>query len=57
MRIRNVNPMGEVEVVALGHRIVAAGEVIDVPDAAALLLLDQIGNWAPEPDPTNQTEV
>lgn len=56
MRIRNTNPLGDVEVVAL-QRVVDRGEVIDVPDDVAALLLDQVGNWEPEtasvaPDPT-----
>ena len=52
MRIRNLNPIGEVEVPSLG-RVVAAGEVIDVPDEVGAALLDQPMNWAAVP--TNDT--
>lgn len=50
MLIRNINPLGEVEVPLL-RRIVAAGEVIDVPDEVGAALLDQPMNWIAA-DPT-----
>ena len=48
MLIRNVNPLGEVDVPLLG-RIVAADEVVEVSDEDAAQLLPQASNWAAEP--------
>ena len=44
--IRNVSPLGDLDVPLLG-RIVTAGEEIDVPKAAAELLLAQPDNFQP----------
>lgn len=49
MLIRNVNPLGEVEVPLL-RRIVAAGEVVEVSDEDAAQLLPQTINWEPADD-------
>ena len=55
MRIRNLNPIGEVEVPSLG-RVVAAGETVEVSDEVGAALLDQPMNWAPaDPAPTAPT--
>lgn len=43
-RIRNVNPLGEVEVPLLG-RVLGAGEVVEVTDEQAAVLLAQVGNY------------
>jgi len=49
VRIKNVSPLGDLDVPAL-RRIVAAGEVVDVDDDdLAANLLDQPANWAPAP--------
>ncbi len=44
--IRNVSPLGDLDVPLLG-RILAAGEEVDVPKAAAVLLLEQPDNFQP----------
>ena len=44
MLIQNVNPMGDVEVPALG-KVVKAKEIVEVPDEIATGLLEQVGNW------------
>lgn len=44
MLIKNVNPLGDVEVPAL-RKVVSAGEVIEVSDEIATALLEQVGNW------------
>ncbi len=44
MRIRNINPLGAVDVPLLG-RIVEAGDLVEVTDEQAELLLDQPTNW------------
>ncbi len=49
MLIRNVSPVGDLDVPDL-RRIVAAGEVIDVPDELGAALLDQPANWAAAPE-------
>lgn len=48
--IRNVNPIGEVDVPLL-RRIVGRGEAVDVTDAQAEHLLLQVGNWQPVETP------
>lgn len=45
-RIRNVNPIGAVDVPLLG-RIVDRDEDIEVPADVAEALLQQTGNWSP----------
>lgn len=40
-RIKNVSPLGELEVVDLHNRVVKFGEVVEVPDALADALLAQ----------------
>ena len=44
--IRNVSPLGDLDVPLLG-RILAAGEEVDVPKAAAVRLLDQPDKFQP----------
>lgn len=43
-QIRNVSPLGEVEIPLLG-RVVGAGEVVEVTDEQAAVLLEQVGNY------------
>ena len=45
MLIRNINPLGEVDVPLL-DRTVAAGEAVEVSDEDAAQLLPQTPNWA-----------
>ena len=45
MEIRNINPLGEVEDLALGV-VVKAGEVVDVPDEVAVERVST-GNYEP----------
>jgi len=42
VKVRNVNPLGAVEVFG---RLVEAGEVFDVPEAQAARLLEQHDNY------------
>ena len=42
MKVRNINPLGAVEVFG---RLVEAGEVFDVPEAQASRLLEQPDNY------------
>ncbi len=60
MKIRNINPLGEVDVPVLG-RLVDAGEVITVRKRLGLELLEQAGNWEPadedEGDATTDDEA
>ncbi len=46
--LRNVNPLGAVDVPLLG-RTLAAGEVFEVPDSVAEQLLAQVGNYEKSP--------
>lgn len=50
MKIRNVSPYGDLDVVALG-RVVKRDEVIDIPAPIARALLGQVDNWQPVPPP------
>jgi len=45
MKIKNINPLGDVRVAALGMQLVKVGEVVDVPDEVAALLVIQTLNW------------
>jgi len=45
VKIRNINPAGAVYVAALDMRLVGAGEVVDVTEEVAALLLIQTSNW------------
>ena len=45
-RLRNTNPLGAVEIPALGLEL-TAGEEFDCPDDVAEQLLEQVGNYAP----------
>lgn len=47
MKIKNVSPLGDLDVPLLGNRVVKAGEEIDVSDAHAKRLLLQPDNWQP----------
>lgn len=40
MKFKNVSPLGDLEVPVL-RRVVAAGEVFDVPESVGVLLKDQ----------------
>lgn len=44
MKLRNVNPLGEVDVPLLG-RVLAAGEEFEVSDETGAHLLEQVGNY------------
>jgi hypothetical protein len=44
MRLRNINPLGAVEVPLLG-RVLEAGEEFDIDDEQGAALLDQVGNY------------
>lgn len=44
MRLRNINPLGDVDFPLLG-RTIERGEVFDVPDELGERLLDQQGNY------------
>ena len=46
MKIVHVNPQGGGQVAALGGRFVGRGEVVDVPEDVAALLLIQPANWS-----------
>lgn len=46
MKVKNVSPLGDLVVPALGITV-AAGQTADVPEAAALSLLEQPANWQP----------
>lgn len=48
MKIRNVSPRGALDVPLL-RRVVDAGEVVQVSDVHAAVLLGQVDNWQPEP--------
>lgn len=49
MKVKNVSPLGDVNVPALlGKTLVKAGEVIDVPDEFGKTLLAQPANWVEE---------
>jgi len=45
MKIKNINPLGDVRVAALGMQLVKVGEVVDVPDEVAAVLVIQTLNW------------
>ena len=44
-KIKNVSPIGDLVIPALGNLVVKAGESVDVSDAAAASLLEQPENW------------
>ena len=44
-RLRNTNPLGAVEIPAIGLEL-AAGEEFECPDELAEQLLEQVGNYA-----------
>lgn len=44
MRLRNINPLGEVDLPLTG-RTLAAGEEFDIADEQGAALLDQVGNY------------
>ena len=44
MKLRNINPLGEVEL-PLIRRVLAPGEEFDVPDEDGARLLEQVGNY------------
>lgn len=45
MKLKNISPVGAVFVAALDMRQVGAGEVVDVGEDVAALLLIQTANW------------
>lgn len=46
MKVKNVSPLGDLAVPALGLSVLA-GDVIDVSEADGASLLEQPENWAP----------
>lgn len=44
MRLRNINPIGDVDLPLIG-RSLAAGEEFEVADDLAAALLEQVGNY------------
>ena len=44
MKLRNINPLGEVEL-PLIRRVLAPGEEFDVSDEDGARLLEQVGNY------------
>ena len=63
-KIKNVSPIGDLVIPALGNLVVKAGESVDVSDEAAASLLEQSENWvadssapvsAPTPAPAPST--
>ena len=63
-KIKNVSPIGDLVIPALGNLVVKAGESVDVSDEAAASLLEQPENWvadssapvsAPTPAPAPST--
>jgi hypothetical protein len=45
-KVKNISPLGDLDVPALGITV-KAGAIADVADDAAALLLEQTDNWAP----------
>ena len=45
-KVKNISPLGDVDVPALGLSV-KAGATIDVADDVAASLLEQTTNWAP----------
>lgn len=57
MRLRNTNPLGDVDLPLLG-RVVAAGEEFEVDDEQGKALLEQVGNYEPtDADDLNAMKV
>ena len=54
MRLKNVSPLGHLELPLIG-RVLAPGEVFEVDDDAGAALLDQPGNFEAAP-PTKETK-
>jgi hypothetical protein len=54
VKIKNVSPLGDLDVPLLGNRIVKAGEEVDVPDEKAKRLLLQPDNWRAAPEATTR---
>ena len=54
--LRNINPLGAVDLPLIG-RTLEAGEVFDVPDSAAAVLLEQTGNYEPVPSKKSTSKV
>lgn len=54
--LRNINPLGEVDLPLIG-RTLAAGEEFEVPDSAAEVLLEQVGNYEPVKTAKKSTTV
>jgi hypothetical protein len=44
-KIKNVSPLGDLDLPLIG-RVVKSGEVFDVTDEQAVVLLEQPTNWA-----------
>jgi len=44
-KIKNVSPLGDLVIPALGNLVVKAGESVDVSNEAAASLLEQPDNW------------
>lgn len=54
--LRNVNPLGEVELPLIG-RTIAAGEEFEVPADVAETLLAQVGNYEEVKTPKKSAQV
>ena len=54
--LRNINPLGEVDLPLIG-RTLAAGEEFEVPDDVAETLLAQVGNYEAVKSPKKSTTV
>lgn len=55
MEIRNISPLGDLDVTLLG-RVVAAGEVVDVQDDQAAELCADLANFEPVQQQTRKTK-
>ena len=47
MKVRNVNPLGEVVNLDVREEPIGRGEVVEVDEALGARLLEQAENWAP----------
>jgi hypothetical protein len=45
-KIKNISPIGDLIIPALGNLVVKAGESVEVSEEAAASLLEQPDNWA-----------
>jgi hypothetical protein len=47
VKLKNINPLGDVRPAALGMQLVKAGDIVEVSDEVAALLVIQTENWEP----------